>query len=280
MNQSQSATSSEETDQSALPYLVTRRHVHFTKEGRLQKWMGPAVRGLAAAMLKKRVCLQSLADQSSRWRYCTGCQHIVTCPYGQMIEPDPAPGAPVFTGQEQTARPVVLRMPFPMPTEVRPGERAWISIVSLGREAIRHTPALWEAITLAAADPTRGFDPLGTTCEVGNSEEVVCEDRIRLPAKVDEMPGSVPWVRVELTAPLILRGRDEAGRRVHLSEPTFADLLRASLRTLGHLFALYSKPLPADFAGLKAAAEDVPTIETRFTRFVQSRWSNRSRQSR
>jgi hypothetical protein len=85
-----------------------------------------------------------------------------------------------------------------------------------------------------------------------------------------------PAVRVELTAPLMLRQANARGQRQLVRRPRFDDLLRASLRIVGTLYRLYDQPLDADFVGLKALAEQVPTRQTHFVDFRQDHDSNRS----
>ncbi len=85
-------------------------------------------------------------------------------------------------------------------------------------------------------------------------------------------------MKVELTSPLILRTGGPDGRRL-VTAPTFADLLRASLRTLGPLCRLYGLPLPDDvFRPLKDLSAAVPTLSASFRVYEQPRWSNRTEQ--
>jgi hypothetical protein len=255
-----------------LSYLRVVRVVQFTRPGRLLPWMGPALRGLIARPFKERVCLQPPAVREARWVHCRGCPHLAGCAYGQTLEPDPPPGTPVFRGREQAARPLVLTLPFPMPIRVGPGDRMPITLTLLGASAQRYEDEVWQS--LADAGGRFGFDPARCTFTLEPGEKRDGPHPIELPAK-PEGP-EVEQVRVDLDSPLFLRTREEEGRRHHLNQPTFADLLRASLRTLGALFTLYDRPLQADFAALKAAAERVPTLRADFVTFSQEHQSNRS----
>jgi hypothetical protein len=261
-----------------LLILQWTRTLRFTRPGRLQPWMGPALRGLVALPFKQSVCIHPRHEQETRWRHCSGCPHMRECPFGQTFEPDPPAEAKVFRGQEQAVRPMVLALPFPMPPRVRPGDETPLTLTLIGDQAIRHAGRVWQALAEAGADPRRGFDPERTTFELGAEVSALGPETIELPLDVGEE--IVERVEVELTGPLFLRDRDAVGRRRHLAQPSFADLLRASLRTLGQLFALYDQPLPADFAALKQAAESVPLRESRCTSFYQDHWSNRAGRSR
>ena len=87
-----------------LHVLHTERVLRLTAPGRLLPWLGPALRGLAAAQFKRAVCLYSPAEQQTTRRYCKGCPHIAACPYGSTVEAEPPPGAPVFGGQDDGVR--------------------------------------------------------------------------------------------------------------------------------------------------------------------------------
>jgi CRISPR-associated endoribonuclease Cas6 len=258
-----------------LPLLKTTRVLRLTRPGSLQPWMGPALRGLVARPFKEAVCLHTIEEQQGPWRYCRGCSHMPGCAYGQTLEPDPPAGAEVFTGQEQAVRPVVLSLPFPMPPRVRPGDAFPLTVTLIGTSAIGHAQTLWAAIREAGADPRRGFDPLHTTFELIGAEETDGPRPIELPLSVEGSQPEVPRVRVTLTAPLFLREHEGNSRR-HNDCPTFGDLLRASLRTLGQLFRTFDVSHAADFAGLKQAAMRVPLIEADYVSFYQPHLSNRS----
>lgn len=259
-----------------LSVLKSTRVLRFTRPGRLQPWLGPALRGLLARPFKESVCRHLLGEQQGRWLYCRGCPHMAECPYGQTLEPDPPAGTAVFKGQEQAVRPLVLALPFPMPPRVRPGDEVPLTLTFLGAAAIRHAGRVWQALGAAGADPRRGFDPERTTFALG--EQTESTDPIELPLAL-AAEQTVERVRVELTGPLFLRSTDDRGRR-HIACPSFADLLRASLRTLGQLFSLYDRPLPAAFADFKEAAQAVPLLVSDYVTFYQDRWSNRAQRSR
>ena len=101
-----------------------------------------------------------------------------------------------------------------------------------------------------------------------------------LARQCDRSLGTLPWVRVELTSPLFLRegGLGQEGQFVR--NPGFGHLLRASLRVVGRAFAVFSEESleeQVDFAGLKAAAEQVQTQTATWDVFHQSHHSRRGR---
>jgi hypothetical protein len=64
------------------------------------------------------------------------------CPYGQTLEPDPAPGRQTLPGREDAVRPVVMAPYFPLPAEGRAGLEVPLRVMVVGESAWRHLPAL------------------------------------------------------------------------------------------------------------------------------------------
>jgi hypothetical protein len=85
---------------------------------------------------------------------------------------------------------------------------------------------------------------------------------------------------LELQTPLNLETRDSNDRKRLVNRPAFADLFRASLRTLASLHRLYASPLPdAGFAELKQAADAVKTHEDDYHPLNTRQRSTRSGQA-
>jgi hypothetical protein len=184
-----------------------------------------------------------------------------------MLEPDPTPSTEASCGQPEKAGTLVLALPFPMPLSVQAGDEANISLTFLGEAALAQAPQVWAI--LADAGARLGFDPAHTTFMLGEDEEVEGPQPIELPLHPGPPDDAVSELRVTLTGPLFLRQRDFRGHRHPVTEPTLTDLLRASLSTLGSLFALYGRPLPADFAALKEAARKVQLVRSNYVPFQQ-----------
>ncbi|SRR5579885_396058 len=261
-----------------LMVLETTRWLRLTRPGRLLSWLGPALRGLIARCFKARVCRHPAEAQETTWRYCKGCPFLAECPYGQTFEPDPPPAAAVFTGQTDPARPVVLAPPFPAPARAAPGLTLPLRVTFIGTAAARHVADFWDAVREAGADPAGGLDPDHTTFEVLAEGAAEVRRLVDLPLRPDAVAGIVPRLTVELIGPLFLRTAAPGEPRRRVAAPSFADLFRAGLRTVGRLYALYDQPLPADFAALKAAAAEVPTLTADYRPFRQPKLSNRSGQ--
>lgn len=259
-----------------LEVLETTRYLRWTRPGRLMPWLGPALRGLVARRFKARVCRYSPAEQDTTWRYCKGCPHLPNCSYGKLFEPDPPANADVFSGQTEAVRPLVLAPQFPAPMRAIVGQKLALRVLVITNQTGESVRELWDSLREAGADPAGGLDPDRTTFDLLREGAREQRWQVELPLRPDAIPGNVPQLRVELTSPLFVRtGEADEGRRLVLA-PSFADLLRAGLRTLGRLCALYDQPLPADFAALKEAAMRVSTISTDYRPYYQPKFSNRS----
>jgi hypothetical protein len=264
-----------------LDVLETTRVLRLARPGRLQAWLGPALRGLAARRFKACVCRFPPAAQEGERRYCKACPYIANCAYGRTVEPDPPHGARVPLGQEDATRPLVIAAAFPVPDAGFAGLVLPVRASFIGRTAAAHADEFWAALAEAGRDPAVGLDPDRTTFEVCLPEPpaptaVWCA--VEVPGDPAADPGEVAWVKVRLTGPLLLRAAAEGGRRL-VAEPSFSDLLRACLRTVGTLCRLYGDPLPdAAFRPLKDLASEVPTLARSFTGYRQPKWSRRSRQ--
>ncbi len=248
------------------------------RPGRLVPWLGPALRGLIVHRLKMMTCRHDPEERDALWIYCKGCPYNFECPYGSVIEPDPGPSAVVFVGQEDAVRPSVIDPSFPAPPYAEVGSVYTLRVVFIAERAAQHAATFWQAAQIAGADPESG---LGTDGVLFQVLQQPAQDRwleVELPRSCDEAPSLIPTLEVRLDQPLFLRdGSDPQGRRMILT-PSFSDLLRAALRCLGRLAALYDQPLEADFAGLKAAGANVSMERSEFRIFEQWKTSHRTGQ--
>jgi hypothetical protein len=260
-----------------LIVLETERTIRLARGGRLLPWLGPALRGLAGGRLRARACRYPVAEQISHWQHCAGCPHLSGCAYGEVYEPDPPAGVHLPPGWENTARPLVVSPAFPVPEHGRAGLAFTVTVTFIGPAAARHASDFWESFRLGGADLAIGLgdDHVLFDVEPGTDRQA----EVHLPLGPADRPGSVAWARVELTSPLFLQSSGPSGRKRVVERPTFGDLVRAGLRTLGPLHRLYGEPLPDDvFARVKMAAEGVPTIEAHFRDFGQRKWSHRQKE--
>jgi hypothetical protein len=262
-----------------LKVLVAHRTVRLATGGHLQPWLGPAVRGLIAGRWRAAVCRFPVAERVARWPNCTGCPHVHDCAYGRTVEPDPPPGAHVAGGFGDAVRPLVVHPGFPLDEQVRPGYQFPLRVVLVGPQAIAHADEFWEILRQAGGDPNAGLGPDHVLFDLLADGPPGAPVTASLPTRLDPAD-VVPRVRVELTGPLVLRSRDDRDRRHLVTRPTFGELLRACLRTLGPLCRFVGDGPIADevFRNLKAAAERVPTVRGAWRPFAQVKSSSRSGQ--
>lgn len=217
---------------------------------------------------------------------------MVGCSYGELFEPDPPPGASVLRGQEDAARPLSLSPEFPVPgrvtdqeIQVEAGTEISVQATFAGLNAAGQAGYLWEALTDLSQQNDVGLGPDRIPFELlprpSAQQQGPHWGEMNLPPHPESLSGSFPLVRVDLHTPLILhQKREDNGKRRVIICPSFADLLRASLRTLGALASLYDEPIDADFAALKSTAEKIELVRANFETFTQPKTSNRSRQKR
>jgi len=252
----------------------------LTRSGGVLPWIGPALRGLVAERFKDAVCQQPVGERHTRWTKCTGCEFLPECSYGRTFEPDPPADAKVFQGQDDAARPLVLAPYFPVPEQIRRGLEIPLRVVLCGGHANEDADMLLEMIDHVGR--RNGLGPEHVKFELVLANGAAPQRRelnaADLPPHPDAVTGTLPRVGIGLIAPLFLRSRGENGKRRANTRPQLSDLLRASLRTIGQLFRLYGEPLEADFAALKAAAENVRMVEHCYEPFKQRKWSSRSEQ--
>ncbi|MCS7305953.1 MAG: CRISPR system precrRNA processing endoribonuclease RAMP protein Cas6 [Thermoguttaceae bacterium] len=263
--------------------------MEFAAEGRLTPWLGPAVRGMLAMHLKNTLCRWTPEEQQHQWRFCRGCPYQASCAYGLTFEPDPPPDWPLWKGQAEGQRAISLAPFFPVPQWADPGDAVQVRMTLIGRRAVAAGPQILQHITAA-----------GTFFRLGN-------DRIRvaftpLEAATDwpaglyrlsaadldaslQQRGRIPWLRLELLSPLFLQETQEEKRTSQLvQEPTFFQLFRACLRTVGRAFAQFGHSEDQNpswlenyvcFEALKQLAEPVQTQAAFWRPFRQQHLSRR-----
>ena len=262
-----------------LLVLETSRALRLLRPGRLRPWLGSALRGLAARRFKARVCAFSPEIQDGARKYCRGCPYIAECPYGRTVEPDPPAGTHVPLGLADAARPLVIAAGFPVALDGVVGGEVPVRVLFIGRTAANHADEFWSALAESGRDPEAGLGSDHVTFEVTLPEppDAGAEwHRVELPTDPTADLGPPVRVRVEMTGPLVLMTDRGDGKRPEL-HPTFADLFRAGLRTLGTLFRLYGTPLPDEaFRALKDLSAEVPTLHADYQTFRQTKSSSRS----
>ncbi|MEZ6141687.1 MAG: CRISPR system precrRNA processing endoribonuclease RAMP protein Cas6 [Zavarzinella sp.] len=251
-----------------LSILQTTRNVRLTTPGRLLPWMGMAIRGLVGARLKATTCLCGPPDELGKITHQTGCA------YGETIDATPTPANRNFAGQDDGFRPVVIAPQFPCKVALKPGDGFRVTVSFFGSTAIAWHDLFWETFAHCGQDSAAGFNPFHTQFTL---EPILTRKSVDInPVRPLKNKDSAVDLEIELTSPLFLREEYQRGKHRTIFEPTFADFMGASLRTLGGLFRCYDKPLQADFARMKELAASVLTESHSFRPFKQLRHSNRT----
>lgn len=260
--------------------------MELTSGGRLLPWLGPAVRGALAWAVKDGVCRWPPAQRDTQYKTCAACQHLQACPYGVTFEAQP-PGQSGPSGMADSQRAITVRPPFPAPQQGRPGDRLALCVTFLGQEAAAAAEPIGEILAKPGRTFALGSDRVGFRLSPHPPEENAPGAMQQLepgdfPPSPDACAGRIPAVRVDLTTPLFLkeeRGRQQKARAV--LQPTFGQLVRAGLRTIGRAFAAFGDGLEGrvDFAALKTLAGSVPTQAAFWQPFRQQHRSFRRGQS-
>lgn len=237
------------------------------RPAQLIQWIGPALKSLTNGRLKAQVCRHPEAERLSRWKYCKGCSFLNECSYGLFFEPENDAPASSFHSRQSAPRPVVLAPYFPVVGPIQADHAIPVCLTVIGVVSEDHVNQLLEAIADVGRAPGLGPDKVPFDLLVEENVQDVDLFPIDLPSHPADVPGVLPRVTVQLSSPLLLKHGTEV--------PSFSDLLRASFRVLGSLFANHAEELPADFKLLKSAAEGVELVECRFEHFDQPKWSSR-----
>lgn len=272
-----------------LPIVTESGTIELIGGGRLLAWLGPALRGTLAWAVKQTFCRWAPAERDTHYRTRKPCPHVAQCVYGCTFESEPLNPSSNPSGMADGQRSITLRPFFPTPEHGEPGVRTPLWITFVGERAI----AAAEPIRRLLAQPGRTF-ALGEDrvefrliARSAGSRFSTAVGRLEpedLPGGPEDAPGRLPSVGVELLGPLFLKeegtGSRDAKRPVF--EPTFGQLLRASLRTVGRALAEIEPGRldgRVDFAALKARAESVPAWACSWRRFEQRHRSNRRGQA-
>lgn len=251
-----------------IPVLETHRVLQLARPGRLQPWLGPALRGLTGGRLKARACRHSVTLQLQLWKYCRGCPLRPGCAYGETIEGGDPEAA-------DATRPVVIAPDYPCPERGRAGDRIPLRITFIGEAAAAHAAELWEALRIGGADPGLGLGQDHVLFDVLPGDRPDRTVRLELTNPRAET-AQVEKVRVVFTSPLILKTRETGGPRRLITRPSLADLLRG-WESLAGLLAAIGSPLPAEWlAEVAELAAGIPTIRAELTTMRQSKSSHRT----
>lgn len=262
--------------------IVEQLELRCLDAGKLQPWLGPAVRGAVAKPWKSAVCRLSLAEQDRNKNCWFGCPHHRTCDYGKVVEPHAA-------GQPQTAGSthIVFAPQYPSVAggHAQPGTVVPLRLVLIG-PAIESRETILD--TLSVSLRQHGFGEANSVkCElIRDAEQLTTHDLLpgHLPTAPNDQRTTVPRVRIRLSSPLILKQKHQRGGPVANGQrclnlrPHLADLLSPSLNLINRLLGQLSETPCFDrvtTSSLKGAADGHPPIEENFKLCDQGKFSSR-----
>ena len=105
-----------DSDGSGILTTVELR-LDFRSPGRLNRWLGPALRGVISKRLKNHWCHWEPAIRDQSFSHCTGCRYQPHCTFANLLEPAPAPS--VIKGWQAAPHRLVIAPDFPVRTYAR-----------------------------------------------------------------------------------------------------------------------------------------------------------------
>jgi hypothetical protein len=189
----------------------------FASAGPLVPWLGPAIRGMLAQQIKQHFCRWPPQEQQRRWRFCRGCPHQQDCPYGLTFEPDPPSDWRFGKAQADGQRAICLAPFFPVDNWAEPGDAVQVRLCLLGQQAIQAGHLILEYLQSPDVPFRLGKHKIKVRF-------TLMEPEVDWPAGIHRLrvsdlnsshaeAGRIPWLRLELTAPLFLKdSSDKVGR--------------------------------------------------------------------
>jgi hypothetical protein len=244
----------------------------LTSTGKLNTWLGPAVRGLLLRPLRERLCELLEETEKTRQRqvqsdaalgqttnnlelYCRGCSLNQSCRYGRVLEPyreglraeeqnkmEGAEEGRGRAGAREGLRGLTIAPVFPAPETATVGQILRLRVLGLGSE---NKGLMRDALhVLHQQGQQAGLGPDRVKLQL-QPNSLQLQQSVISASELPTEPGSgvVPSVRLHLETPLLLReSKDKTGKRTgargrrYLTQIEPADslptLLRDSIRTV------------------------------------------------
>ena len=294
----------------AARILVTEQilSLRLGADGELHRWIGPALRGLAAARLKEMSCRHPARERETRWVHCDGCPHQPVCEYARLFEPllattATAPSVSDGPASEATKglppgvrlsvlepeegrrgpgpatprdelRMCVLAPYFPLAGRVVGGMQVPVRVITAGAQSDTEAMALLAALRATGERGGIGPHRIPFTVEAGPIGNYGFGPP-DLPSAPDQVAGQAPRMALALLGPLFLKQR-QGTRRLPRLQPTMRDILMASIRTVQRMFHVCGIAINVDADRFEAASRHVGTDVVEWSVFNQDRRSSRT----
>lgn len=247
--------------------------------GRLEPWMGSALRGVVARAFKRNACGHPPQVREEEWVHCDGCPLQHNCSYGVTYETGLTDRSAAPQGVHEPSKPIVVAPFFPLPAAPLTPQQTLPVHVHLFGNAVFHANPFFHSF--ADGIRHRGIGEDGLTFDLIDvqQEETRFLCPTDFPLHAAAMGGTIPQLSIGLTAPLFLRQRDKnrvGTRRQQDWAPSFADLFIASERIVRNLFWFYGERMDMGESDLRDLAFQVPLAVDRFEPFRKHRYSSRT----
>ncbi len=218
-------------------YIETRfLRVHFRSRGRLNRWMGPSLRGILAKPLKDFYCAWEATLRDSKFKHCEGCGHQCDCTYANLLEPTKA--AASLSGRETPPQRLAIIPDYPARSSVDPSLAPYslaIRLVLIDVAPVVVQRAIWQ-LGQGGRHQGLGNDKVRFELEEVDSPTSATFDlreAWRDVASWAELP-NLETVRVGIATPTILKRDGEL-----LIQPHLFDFVAAGLRVIRAALTLY-----------------------------------------
>jgi hypothetical protein len=214
---------------------------------------GNVLRGALGGMLRELSCDPACPGAAR-------CPRRATCPYAQVFEPAPPPGAPALSNYLAIPRPFVIRAPLEEKTRYEAGESLDFELVLAGR-IVELLPWFQQSFERLAE---RGWGLNRARCVLGSAGQVeIARPEYAAP------PPQTGEIAIRFLTPthLVFGGQT-------VRHPEFHHLFKRLRDRLNALSTFYcGAPLQLDFKGLGQRAEKVACVRR------DLRWEERQRRS-
>jgi hypothetical protein len=280
-----------------LPIRTVLVQADVLDSGRLQPWLGPAIRGMLLRPLMERLCILEGQDKAERLqriqneiepRYCRDCNQNPNCSYGRNWEPDrKLIDGFVRGGMRDGLRSLTIgALPIDSSRAANlKSTRIAIRLMAAGDAAI----GLLEIVLdmLEQKGKSNGLGVESIRFQVDRSSVSVSEDLLMYDALPTQLLSQSPRIlNFNLETPLFLKTADPnqiqsssiSVKRRFASQLTFRDLLSNSVRTVRRAINEFSdsewgraKNMSTFFDGV----DSVTLSDSELASFTQSRISHR-----
>ena len=267
---------------SPIPVNIKWFALQWTSSGKVNPWLGPALRGMSLYSLRRSSCLLGedgfseilrATDSRTDPRRCRNCGQMKSCLYGQAMEPDlKVLDRPFHQGNRDGMRGVTFGAALQRELNVTVGEQSHVRILSLGPWADAIMPSVLK--TLERLGKRRGLGPDHVRfrlSEIENAGERYSLKAGDLPAITDLNPPTIPRLKITLDSPLV--AATKWGKR----PPEFRQIAMAAIQTVSRAVRQFSDDSFADidFGRLKSAAGEVESVACDWQSEKYSRSSSR-----